>query len=150
MKRTMVLLLAALMLVCLTACTAKTSEPHTGTQTETVVEATQEVVKEDNVSSGSSSSTTTTSSASKSDIEAALQGTWLLGGENSFVFDNGKITISGGGNRLEGTYSVNTTDSVIEATLSASDGNLQIKLPYTYSNGTLTVKNNNGQALVKQ
>ncbi len=103
------------------------------------------------VSSGSSSSSSSaSSSASKSDIEAALQGTWLLGGENSFVFSNGKITISGGGNVLEGTYTINTSTSNIEASLSTTNGNVSIKLPYSYSNGTLTVKNNQNQALVKQ
>lgn len=103
------------------------------------------------VSSGSSSSSSSaSSSASKSDIEAALQGTWLLGGENSFVFNNGKITISGGGNVLEGTYTINTSTSNIEASMSTTNGNVSIKLPYSYSNGTLTVKNNQNQALVKQ
>ena len=101
-------------------------------------------------SSSSSSKSSSSSSASETDIEAALQGQWKLGGENTFTFDNGSITIEGGGNRLDGTYSVNTSSSSIEASLDTTDGSVSIKLPYTYSNGKLTLKNNNGQELVKQ
>lgn len=101
-------------------------------------------------SSGGSSSPSASSTASAADIEAALQGKWKLGSENTFTFNNGSITVEGGGNKLEGTYTVNTASSSIEASLNTTDGSVSIKLPYAYNNGTLTLKNNNGQQLIKQ
>ena len=86
---------------------------------------------------------------SAADVDAALQGTWVLQGVNYFSFDQGSISISGGGNNLNGSYSVNTTDSTVDATLSASNGNVVIHLPYTFVNGTLTLRNNQNIELVK-
>ena len=100
--------------------------------------------------SSASSASSSSSSASADEVEKALQGQWKLGADNTFTFDNGDIIIEGGGNRLEGTYTVNTSDSTIDASLKTTDGNVSIHLPYSYSNGTLTLKNNNNQQLIKQ
>ena len=88
-------------------------------------------------------------SASSEDIEAALQGTWMLD-DNMFTFDNGNITVIGGGASFSGTYEVNAADSVIDAYIEASDGTLALHMPYTYSNGELILQNNRGAELIKQ
>lgn len=81
-------------------------------------------------------------------IEDALQGTWSISG-GCFAFSVGSIEVSSQGGVLTGTYEINSAESRIEATLTAADGNVSIKLPYTYSDGQLELYNNNGEALVK-
>lgn len=83
------------------------------------------------------------------EIEELLQGTWTLPG-GSFTFDNGSISVDAGTAVMNGTYTINTADATIDASIQASDGSVAIHLPYTYENGTLTLFNNNGTALTKE
>lgn len=84
------------------------------------------------------------------DVDAALQGTWVLQGSNYFTFDNGSLSILSGGTTMNGTYTVNTADGNIDGALTASNGTVNIHMPFTFENGTLTLYNNGGEALVKQ
>ncbi len=86
----------------------------------------------------------------KQEIESALQGVWMLGTDNTFTFRSGSVSISGGGGLLNGSYSINTDDSTIDATLQTSDGAVVIHLPYVYASGVLSLYNNRNVQLTKQ
>lgn len=86
---------------------------------------------------------------SAEEIEEQLQGTWTLPG-GAFTFDAGSISVDAGTAVMNGSYTVNTAAATIDAELQATDGIVTINMPYTYENGTLTVFNNNGTALVKE
>ena len=88
--------------------------------------------------------------ASAEEIDAALQGTWTLMGDNSFTFNNGDISITTNGMLMGGTYEVNTGTSQIDAALTATDGTVNMHLDYTYDNGVLVLKNAQGVELEKQ
>lgn len=89
---------------------------------------------------------------SEEKIDEALQGVWNLSGQGTFTFLDGDFSlfITEANQTLSGTYSVNLEESQIDATVSASDGNVNIHFPFTFENGVLTLKNNQGEALVKQ
>lgn len=108
-------------------------------------------ISEDDVDDNSQTNNASSSdlTVSAEEIDAMLQGTWMLG-ENAFSFDNGSISIIGGGNSLSGTYKVNTAEFTIDADMNATDGTISINIPYEVNNGTLTIKNNQGQTLIKQ
>ena len=80
-------------------------------------------------------------------IEEAVQGVWLLNGTNKFTFEGNNFDIDA---TLKGTFVVDVENSIIKATAQATDGQVSIKIPYTYENDTLTIFNNQGVALVKQ
>lgn len=83
-------------------------------------------------------------------VEAALQGTWILQGSNYFTFENGNISIVSGSAALNGTYEINLEDGTVDGRLQATDGVSRIHMPYQYDNGILTLYNNAGEALVRQ
>lgn len=76
-----------------------------------------------------------------------LQGVWVLSGSNTIEFSENTISIN---DQMTGTYTVNTETHNIDATLTASDGSVTIHLPYDYNSGSLTIYNNQGEALEKQ
>lgn len=82
-------------------------------------------------------------------IDTALQGTWSIAG-GSFNFHNGNVDLLSQGQTVPGTYEINTSESVINGTFQANDGNLSITLPYSYSDGVLTILNNEGEVLTKE
>lgn len=100
---------------------------------------------------GGQSGETAAAEVSAEAIDAALQGTWsIAGADGSLTFDQGTAVLMGGGTTASGTYTINTENSIIDASLVATDGNVSVQIPYTFTNGVLTVFNNNGQALTKQ
>ena len=83
-------------------------------------------------------------------IDAAVQGSWSLQG-NIFKYDSGTLAVAfTNGQAVTGTYTIDTEASVINGTLQATNGTSDISIPYKYEDGTLTLYNNNGQALEKQ
>ena len=93
-----------------------------------------------------------TPAVSEAEIDEALQGVWNLNDQGTFTFMDGKITIfiNDGNQTLKGTYTINMSESTVDAVLVASNGNVSIQSPFTYQDGVLTLKNNSGQELVKQ
>ena len=87
---------------------------------------------------------------SAEEVEALLQGTWVLQNVNYFTFDNGTISVVSNGSTLNGTYTVNVQDATVDATIAGTDGNVKIHLPYTVTDDALGLFNNSGEALVKQ
>ncbi len=89
---------------------------------------------------------------SEAEIDKALQGVWDLSGQGTFTFLDGdfSLTINNANQTLSGTYAVNLDESKVDATVTASDGNVIIHFPFTYTDGVLTLKNNQGEDLVKQ
>ena len=81
------------------------------------------------------------------EVTAGLQGTWVLNGKNKVKFEQNNLSID---DVINGTYTVNTEESVIEASMTAVDGNVSIKLPYKFEDGLLKVYNNQGAELVKE
>ena len=87
------------------------------------------------------------------EIDAMIQGTWVLPGKvNSyFTFDNGKLSIVSGSATMNGTYTVDTSNSKIMGTLQATDGTSNMQLHYGFStDGKFCVFNNNYIGLNKQ
>ena len=99
--------------------------------------------------SDSDSKNDTVTDVSSETIQGALQGTWSMP-NGSFAFDNGDIICLSAGQILNGTYDINTAESVIDADFTATNGTVTIHLPYKYENGELTVFNNAGEALTKE
>ncbi len=112
----------------------------------------QEVSLTDNVDKQETDAKTDSPAVSEEKIDEALQGVWNLSGQGTFTFLDGDFSlfINEANQTLSGTYSVNLDDSKVDATVSASDGQVNIHFPFTYENGVLTLKNNQGEALVKQ
>ena len=90
--------------------------------------------------------------ASEEEIDAQLQGAWFYQGtENHLEFYNGVVTMFADGDVLSGSYVIKTAEQLIDASYNSSDGKtVTAHLPYTYENGTLTVFNNNNEALEKK
>ncbi len=112
----------------------------------------QEVSLTDNVDKQETDAKTDSPAVSEEKVDEALQGVWNLSGQGTFTFLDGDFSlfINEANQTLSGTYSVNLDDSKVDATVSASDGQVNIHFPFTYENGVLTLKNNQGEALVKQ
>lgn len=89
------------------------------------------------------------SSADAGTVDAALQGTWSIAG-GTFDFNSGAVVVTNQGQVMTGTYTIDVDSSSIQGTFTATDGSVNITLPYEYANNTLSVYNNQGQALVKQ
>ncbi len=84
------------------------------------------------------------------DVETALQGAWdAPNGTGTFTFTNGTLTIESQGSSLSGSYEIDTEGSQINASLDASNGTVQIAIPYTYDD-TLKIYNNNQEELTKK
>lgn len=90
-------------------------------------------------------------SVSEEEIDEMLQGTWVTP-ENtgSFTFTSGKMAIMANGVPMNGTYKINTQDSVIDGEIPAPDATVKIHIPYTITDGVLTVYDNRGGAMEKQ
>ena len=88
-------------------------------------------------------------SVSEEEIDEMLQGTWIIEG-GSFTFTSGKMAIMASGKPMNGTYKINTSDSVIDGEIDQKDSTVTIHLPYTITDGVLTVYNNRGAAMEKQ
>lgn len=112
----------------------------------------QEVSLTGNVDKEEADAKTDTPAVSEAEIDQALQGVWDLSGQGTFSFLDGEFSLFVNANNqtLSGTYSVNIDESKVDATVSASDGNVIIHFPFTYKDGVLTLKNNQGEDLVKQ
>ena len=112
----------------------------------------QEVSLTGNVNKQEPTERTDNSTVSEVEIDKELQGVWDLSGQGTFSFLDGDFSlfISESNQTLNGTYSVNLDESVVDATVSASDGNVIIHFPFTYENGVLTLENNQGEKLEKQ
>lgn len=112
----------------------------------------QEVSLTGNVDKQEPAERTNVSAASEEEIDKALQGVWDLSGQGTFSFLDGDFSlfISQNNQTLSGTYSINLDESKVDATVAASDGNVIIHFPFTYEDGVLTLKNNQGKALEKQ
>ena len=112
----------------------------------------QEVSRTGKVDKQEADAKTDTPAVSEAEIDQALQGVWDLSGQGTFSFLDGEFSLFVNANNqtLSGTYSVNIDESKVDATVSASDGNVIIHFPFTYKDGVLTLKNNQGEDLVKQ
>lgn len=108
-----------------------------------------EVDISDQAAAGENGGDAAAADVSAEEIQEALQGTWAIS-NGSFSFDNGNVTCLTAGQVLSGTYEINTAESLIDAEFNATNGNVTIKLPYTYENGEMTVFNNRGEALEKE
>lgn len=89
---------------------------------------------------------------SAEEVDALLQGTWVLESGNTgyFIFDNGSISLVSGGTTMDGTYTVNTESGNIDASVMGTDGKVNFHLPYKIADGAVQVFNNNGVAMTKQ
>jgi len=85
---------------------------------------------------------------SAEEVDELLQGTWELP-NGKFVFRHGNVIIYPTDAVLAGTYEINTGDSAVVVTVKASDGDVKMTLPFEYSNGALTLRNNRGVELTK-
>ena len=124
MKKLLCVLLAAMTALSLTAC-----KENNGEEVETKVEEKAE------------------KTLTIPEVTAGIQGTWVLNGKNKFKFEGNNISVD---DVINGTYTVNTEESMIEATMTAVDGNVTIKLPYKFEDGLLKIYNNQGAELVKE
>ena len=94
---------------------------------------------------------TTAFSMTAEEIDAEIQGTWVLAGSNYVTFDNGKINITGQGVAMNGDYVVDTDAQLIKGTFQASDGTSAMQIHYGFtSDNELILFNNANIALVKQ
>ena len=82
-------------------------------------------------------------------IDAALQGSWTVGG-GTFDFNSGAVVITNQGQVMTGTYEIDTENSSIKGSFTATNGVVNITMPYKYADGTLNVYNNAGEALEKK
>ena len=84
-------------------------------------------------------------------IDAALQGKWTKP-DASFVFADGAVLITNNeGIPLAGTYEVNLYYSTIDIEFKASDGPvLVLQIPFTFENGALSLRTEQGELLEKQ
>ena len=85
---------------------------------------------------------------SAEEVDELLQGTWELP-NGKFVFRHGNVIIYPTDAVLAGTYEINKGDSAVVVTVKASDGDVKMTLPFEYSNGALTLRNNRGVELTK-
>lgn len=85
---------------------------------------------------------------SAEEVDEALQGTWELP-NGKFVFKHGIVIVYPADAVLAGTYEIITGDSAVVVTVKASDGDVKMTLPFEYSNGVLTLRNNRGVELTK-
>ena len=101
---------------------------------------------------GSDSTSDKAPEVSADDVDAALQGSWQMGTDGTWTFDQGAITFEGNGASLSGTYEVDVDKSAIKGHLEASDGTVNITLPFEYDGKTLKVFRNKDKAdeLAKQ
>lgn len=87
-------------------------------------------------------------------VEQLLQGTWTLdsssGNSGTFTFSQGTITVLTGGSSITGTYTIDAAGQQVSGTLQATNGSVNILLPFQLEGDTLTLFNNSGEALVKQ
>ncbi len=89
-------------------------------------------------------------SATTEIIDAALQGTWSLDG-GAFTFNAGSLVLSAQGSTMDGSYEINTSESVVKGKFTTVDGaEVSTTIPYEYKDGTLVIYNNNGEAFVKE
>ena len=85
------------------------------------------------------------------EIDALIQGTWVLLGNNYFTFDHGKISIVMPNATMNGTYTIDTSNSIINGTMQATNGTANMQLHYGFStDGDFVLFNNNNIGLVKQ
>lgn len=94
------------------------------------------------------------SSVTEAQVEEMLQGTWNLdssaGGSGAFTFDQGNLTVVGGGSQMNGTYSVDLDGQKVAATLQATDGSVKIELPFQVEGDSLQLFNTAGENLIRE
>ena len=92
----------------------------------------------------------TAPAADPEEVDALLQGMWTLDNSGQFNFDNGTFTLYTGSGNADGTYTIDTEENLIHASILSSDGKeVSINLPFECSDGQLTLYNNNNEALTK-
>lgn len=121
----------------------------TDTEASAEVTTTDSVEKETTADSGET--VNESASVSAEDIDAMLQGSWMLQDSNGFTFLAGSCSlIQAGTSVLEGTYSVDTDAQEIKITFVSTEGStVGAGLPYTVENGTLSIYNDGGEAMTK-
>ena len=88
--------------------------------------------------------------AANADISEILQGSWEVEG-GVFSFSDGKVIVSSNGiEMLGGTYEINEAEKSINCSMVASDGNVNVEIPYDIIEGTLHLYNNQGSEMVKE
>lgn len=95
----------------------------------------------------SSTSSVTATGASADTIDATLQGSWTVGDQGTFSFEQGSVEVDTSGTLISGTYDIETDSSTIICHLAASNGTVKIKIPYEYADNTLKLFNNKGEEL---
>ena len=91
------------------------------------------------------------SSSADADVEALIQGDWVLQEVNTFHFENGTVSLSQNGEEmLSGEYTINYDTSEIDGVFHASDKDTKIHLPFEVKDGTLHIFNNNGEEMIHQ
>ena len=94
------------------------------------------------------------SSVTEAQVEQMLQGTWSIsssaGGSGDFTFDQGSITVVGGGSQMNGTYTIDLAGQIISSSFQATDGTVKIELPFKVEGNTLQLFNTAGENLVKE
>ena len=93
-------------------------------------------------------------SITEAQVEEMLQGTWNLsssaGGSGAFTFDQGSITVVGGGSQMNGTYAIDLAGQIISSNFQATDGTVKIELPFKVEGNTLQLFNTAGENLIKE
>ena len=79
-------------------------------------------------------------------IQEKVQGSWDALGQ-TITFEGNKVSFGG---KIEGTFTVSIEESVIKASLVASDGIVSLDMPYTYENGVLKLYNNQNQEVTRK
>lgn len=95
---------------------------------------------------GASEASSSTATVSTEEIDSALQGTWEMGDQGIWTFDQGSLTFTIPDGIMSGTYEVDADASTIVCHLEATDGTVNAYLPYAYENGTLHVFKNSDKA----
>lgn len=83
------------------------------------------------------------------DIGEILQGSWEVEG-GVFTFTDGEISVSSNGVvMLSGTYEIVEAEKNVYCSLTASDGDVNVALPYEIEKGILHLYNNRGTEMTK-
>lgn len=88
--------------------------------------------------------------ATAEEVDAALQGTWAVGPQGMFTFDEGTLSVEGQGMTLVGTYEVDAASSQIVAHVETTDGSVKFSLPYEFDGSALKFYNSEGNEATKQ
>lgn len=96
-------------------------------------------------SSGASGGESASADTSAEGVDAALQGTWDMGSDGQWTFDNGSVSFDSAMS-MSGTYEIDTDASIVRLYLEATDGTVKVTFPYEFDGETLKLFKNKDKA----